>query len=136
MMKVIYERHCPQCGKVISYSSLKSYNRAIKHNSVCQSHTQFRKNRNILEEANNIVNNCSEEKTRQYGPFIQSMEKMRDIFNDMTNKDLTTEDMYMLLVATKLSRLSHSFKYNSLLDAICYLGALGNYLEEKQRYSC
>ena len=44
---------------------------------------------NILEEANKIVNQRSEEKERQYGPFSEGMERAAMIFNGM-------EEMTML----------------------------------------
>ena len=82
---------------------------------------------NILKEADKIVNEKSEEKERQYGSFKESMEKMRDIFNASTGNNCTTEDMYMALVALKLSRESNAHKEDNLLDAVAYLGALNNY---------
>lgn len=89
---------------------------------------------NILERANEIVNLRSEEKTRQYGDFDDSMNKMRDIYNIMTGQNLRTEDMYLVMLSLKLSRLSYAYKEDSLLDAIAYLGALGKYLEKNNLY--
>lgn len=43
---------------------------------------------NILERANEIVFERSEEKERQYGPFDESMEKMKNIFNAISGLDL------------------------------------------------
>jgi hypothetical protein len=87
---------------------------------------------NILEQANEIVNKRSEEKNRQYGPFNESMERMRDIFNGMSGLEikLETKHMYMAMVALKLSREAFSHKEDNLLDAVAYLGALNNQLEK------
>ena len=84
---------------------------------------------NILEEANKIVNLRSEEKERMYGPFSEGMERAAKIASGCTGKDLTAEDMYMCLVALKLSRESFKHKKDNLLDAVAYLGALDNYID-------
>ena len=42
---------------------------------------------NILEQANKIVNERSEEKERQYGPFHASMERAAALYNLMSPKD-------------------------------------------------
>jgi|TARA_B110000908_G_scaffold112839_1_gene132329 hypothetical protein len=85
---------------------------------------------NILSEADEIVNNRSEEKTRQYGPFEEGMRRAAMIFNGMTGKELNGSDMYAALVALKLSRHSYNYKQDNLLDAVAYLGALDNYVEK------
>lgn len=83
---------------------------------------------NILERANEIVNNRVEEKDRQYGPFSESMEKTAAMASIITGKDLTAEDMYIILVSLKLSRHSYGYKEDSLLDAVAYLGGLNDYI--------
>ena len=87
---------------------------------------------NILEKADEIVNKRSEEKERQYGPFSEGMRRAAMIANGMTGKDFTAEDMYAALVALKLSRHSYNYKQDNLLDACAYIGALDNYLQEKE----
>jgi hypothetical protein len=87
---------------------------------------------NILEQANDIVNNRSEEKARQYGPFSEGMKRAALIASGMTGKDLVAEDMYAALVALKLSRHSYNYKEDNLLDACAYIGALDNYEKEKR----
>ena len=62
--------------------------------------------RNILQEANEIVNNRSEEKERQYGPFSEGMDRAASIFNGMTGLKITGREMYMALIALKFSRES------------------------------
>lgn len=84
----------------------------------------------ILEEAENIVNNRSEEKERQYGPFEEGMRRSAKIFNGMTGKNLNGSDMYAALIALKLSRHSYNYKQDNLLDAVAYIGALDNYIEK------
>jgi len=82
---------------------------------------------NILEKANNIINKRSEEKERNYGPFSEGMKRAALIASGATGKTITAEDMYMCMVALKLSRESYNHKEDNLLDAVAYLGALNNY---------
>lgn len=91
---------------------------------------------NILEIANKIVNERSEEKERQYGPFNLSMEKAALIYNLMSPKgeQITTAGMYRAMIALKLSREAHAHKEDNLLDAVAYIGALNDYLEENGGY--
>ena len=86
---------------------------------------------NILKEANKIINKRSQEKERMYGPFSEGMERAAMIASGSTGKQLTAQDMYMCLVALKLSRQSYNHKEDNLLDAVAYLGALNNYNTEK-----
>ena len=85
---------------------------------------------NILKEANKIVNNRSEENERQYGPFSEGMRRAAQIASGMTGKEITADDMYIALVALKLSRQSYYFKDDNLLDAVAYLGAWHNFIKE------
>ena len=86
---------------------------------------------NILEKANEIVNLRKEEKERQYGPFEQGMERAAMIASGCTGKHITAKDIYMCMIALKLSRESYSHKEDNLLDAVAYIGSLNNYLENK-----
>ena len=86
---------------------------------------------NILKKANEIINERSEEKERLYGPFDEGMERAAMIASGCTGKILTAEDMYMCLVALKLSRQSYNHKEDNLLDAAAYIGALNNYENNK-----
>ena len=88
---------------------------------------------NILAEANQIINERSEEKERMYGPFSEGMDKAAQIATAMTGKDISGRDMYMCMVALKLSRESYNSKEDNLLDAVAYLGALNNYEIENGR---
>jgi len=86
---------------------------------------------NILEQANSIVNKRSEEKERMYGPFSEGMKRAAMIASGCTGKDITAEDMYICMVALKLSRHSYNYKKDNLLDAVAYIGALDNYINNK-----
>ena len=85
---------------------------------------------NILEQADQIVNHRSEEKERQYGPFEESMERMKNIFNSISGLNLETKHMYQVMIALKLSRESYNHKEDNLLDAVAYMGAMNNHLEK------
>lgn len=86
---------------------------------------------NILLKANEIINERSEEKERQYGPFGEGMERAAMIASGSTGKHFTARDMYLCLVALKLSRESYNHKEDNLLDAVAYLGSLNNYEDGK-----
>jgi DNA-binding protein H-NS len=86
---------------------------------------------NILKKANSIVNKRSEEKTREYGPFSESIEKAARIASELCNKPITPEDFYKCMVALKMSRMAYNLKEDTLMDAVAYLGALNNYNNEK-----
>lgn len=87
---------------------------------------------NILEKANEIVYKRSEEKERQYGPFSEGMKKAASIATACCGKEITEKDMYMCMVALKLSRESYNHKYDNILDAIAYLAAYQKSKEEKK----
>lgn len=82
---------------------------------------------NILEKANQIINERAEEKERMYGPFDEGMERAAMIASGCTGKQLTASDMYICLVALKLSRQSYNHKEDNLLDAVAYLASLNDY---------
>ena len=84
---------------------------------------------NILEKANEIVNKRSEEKEREYGPFSLCNKKAAIIASVLSNKEITTLDIYNFQIALKLARESHSHKQDNLLDVAAYIGALNNYQE-------
>lgn len=88
---------------------------------------------NILKKADQIVNERSEEKERQYGPFIESMKHAAAIYNSMSpdNEQISVEGMYRAIIALKLSREAYSHKEDNLLDAVAYIGSMNDYLEAK-----
>ena len=87
---------------------------------------------NILKKADQIVNERSEEKERQYGPFIESMVRATTIYNSMSpdSELISVEGMHRAMIALKLSREAHSHKEDNLLDAVAYIGSMNDYLEE------
>ena len=87
---------------------------------------------NILQEANQIVFERSEEKSRMYGDFHAGMERAAMIFKGATGKDITAEDMYLALIALKLSRHSYNYKRDNFVDSVAYLAALDDAFEKKK----
>lgn len=87
---------------------------------------------NILEKANQIVNERAEEKERQYGPFEDCMCRATAIYNLMApeGEKMSNEGMYRAMIAMKLAREAHAHKEDNLLDAAAYIGALNNYYED------
>jgi len=84
---------------------------------------------NILKHADRIVNKRLEEKERQYGPFIETMEMTALAFNAITRYkyNLQTSDIYIIYALHKLVREGHKHKYDNLLDAIAYLSSLNDF---------
>lgn len=89
---------------------------------------------NILKKADQIVNERSEEKERMYGPFSKSMERAAAIYNASSpeNEQISVQGMYRALVALKLSREAYSHREDNLLDAVAYIGAMNNYINEQE----
>lgn len=87
----------------------------------------------ILKKAHEIVFERSEEKERQYGPFIECNERIAQIARILCQKNITTKDIYLIQVAIKLGRETFNHKQDNLLDAVAYLGALDDYYEQKAK---
>ena len=65
---------------------------------------------NILKLANEIINERSEEKERQYGPMGEGLERAAQIASGVTGKDFTADDIFAVLIALKFSRHSYNYK--------------------------
>ena len=84
---------------------------------------------NILDRANKIVNERSEEKERMYGSFDECHQKAAEIASILCKKEITKEDTMWILVALKLARESFSHKEDNLLDAVAYIAGVNDMLE-------
>ena len=71
----------------------------------------------LLEKLKKI----QKERTEQYGNFQGNMDKTASIASVFLNKKITGHDVAMILVALKLSRLSHTYIEDNYLDAISYI---------------
>ena len=87
---------------------------------------------NILNEANQIINNRSEEKERQYGPLGEGFERAAMIASGMSGRTWSADDMFIAMIALKFSRQSYNFKEDNLLDAVAYIGGWQNYIDEQR----
>ena len=87
---------------------------------------------NIIKLADEIINQRSEEKERQYGPIGEGLERAAMIASGMTGKNLEADDIFAALVALKFSRHSYNYKVDNFLDAAAYLGAWNNYIQNKK----
>ena len=87
---------------------------------------------NILKEADKIINSRSSQKTKDYGPFKDSMAKAAQVASIIIGKEITTEDFYKCMLALKISRLAYSSKEDTLLDAVAYISALNNYVNGEE----
>lgn len=89
-------------------------------------------NKSLCELAHEIVNERSEEKEREYGPFSEGMERAAHILSGLIGYEVYAEHMYLAMIALKLSRESYNHKKDNLLDAIAYLQGLENYYNENK----
>lgn len=87
---------------------------------------------NILEKAHDIIYDRAEEKERQYGPMHEGMERAATILEGMTGCQLDAEFMFKAMIALKLSRESYNHKEDNILDAIAYMAAMNDYLNNKK----
>ncbi len=85
---------------------------------------------NILKKANEIVNERSEEKEREYGAFSEGFERAAKIASGMSGREWSAHDIFTAMIALKFSRQSYNFKEDNLLDAAAYIGAWQNYINE------
>lgn len=82
---------------------------------------------NILQEADKIINQRSEEAERKYGPIDLANERAAKLASVLCNKEITVEDIYWFKIALKLAREAKCHKEDNLLDLVAYIGALNNY---------
>ena len=90
---------------------------------------------NILEKANEIIYNRSEEKERQYGPMQEGMEEAARIASLLSRKEINAVDMYNCMIALKLSRQAYNHKEDNLLDCVAYMASLNDYQNKTENES-
>lgn len=73
------------------------------------------------------MNERSEEKEREYGPFSLCNERAAKIASVLCDKEITTLDIYNFQIALKLAREAQAHKEDNLLDLAAYVGALNNF---------
>lgn len=85
---------------------------------------------NILLKANEIVFERAQEKEREYGPFEDGMLKASKLATELCSKEITQKDIYMCMIALKLSREAYNHKEDNLLDAVAYIASLNKTYEK------
>ena len=88
------------------------------------------KKESILQQALDIVENRTEEKTRQYGTFSEGMERAALMVSALRGTQFDAHDLFAAMIALKLSRQSYNFKTDNMLDCVAYMGAWENYIQE------
>jgi hypothetical protein len=83
----------------------------------------------ILTKAQDIVYNRTEEQSRNYGSIQESMERASRIASHTSGVSISPAIIYHSIIAIKLSREAHAHKEDNLLDAVAYMSALNDYLE-------
>ncbi len=86
-------------------------------------------NKSLLEEATEIVNGSRE---NDYGSAFDNMKHIADIFNTITGRDLTPEEVVLLNVSQKLSREIYKHKQDNLVDLIGYIEVLNKVINDKK----
>lgn len=89
--------------------------------------------KSLLQKAHEILYERAEEKERQYGPMQDSIKNAAMLAEELSNAPFTPEMIYVSIIAIKLSRESFCHKEDNILDAICYMAALNDYLELKNQ---
>ena len=85
---------------------------------------------NILQKAHAIVYERTEEQSRNYGDIQSSMITAACIATHISGRIVSPKEIYISIIAIKLSRESHAHKEDNLLDAVAYISALNDYLED------
>ena len=88
------------------------------------------KKQSILQKAHAIVYERTEEQSRNYGDIQDSMNRASLIATDMSGKFVSPKEIYISIISIKLSREAHAHKEDNLLDAVAYISALNDYLED------
>jgi hypothetical protein len=86
----------------------------------------------ILTKAQDIVYNRTEEQSRNYGEIQESMRRASAIATMISGVSVSTEIIYYSIIAIKLSREAYAHKEDNLLDAVAYMSALNDHLENNK----
>lgn len=96
----------------------------------CYEHEKISIIKNLLLEANGIMNERSEEKNREYGPFVESINRAAFIATQLSEVTISPETMVKCLIALKLGRLKYNLKDDTIMDAMAYLDGLQKIRED------
>jgi len=82
-----------------------------------------------LKEVDDLI---SDVRRKDYGSIKDNMRDTNDIFEVMTEMNLSVEESILFMVAHKLAREKYKHKKDNIIDAIGYLVL---YLEEAEKES-
>jgi predicted HAD superfamily Cof-like phosphohydrolase len=85
----------------------------------------------ILLRAHQIIDVRAEEGHRHYGPMDINCDDAATIAGILQNRTFTASDVLAVLVGLKFARHRFSYTQDSLLDAVAYLGALDNLIQDR-----
>ena len=88
------------------------------------------KKKTLLDDVADIMVNRSEEKTREYGPFDESLERASIIATQLTGLDIGPQEFMKCMIALKISRMRYNLKEDTMKDAIAYIFGLYEYSKE------
>ena len=88
---------------------------------------------NILQRAHAIVYERTEEQSRNYGEIQESMIRAAAIASHVSGNLVSPAMIYISIISIKLSREAHTHKEDNLLDAVAYISALNDYLENLKK---
>jgi hypothetical protein len=77
----------------------------------------------ILKESQAIIGIRGSERNEQSGE--RSMETIVNLFNTLTNKDLSTSDGWKFMILLKLVRAEKGYKEDDYIDGASYFSLLG-----------
>ena len=60
----------------------------------------------------------------------EGLERAAKIASGITGREWSAHDIFISLIALKFSRQSYNFKEDNLLDAVAYIGAWQNYINQ------
>lgn len=72
---------------------------------------------NILEEANRVING---ERRQAYGPVKESFERVAKLWSVIADKEITSQQVALMMILFKVAREAHSHKSDNLTDIAGY----------------
>ena len=88
------------------------------------------KREDILKEAKDLISGA---RAKNYGDAHVNHDRIAKMWSVLLNKDITVSEVYMCMVAVKLSRLCQTQDHKDSWIDICGYGALGGENNEKTK---
>jgi len=121
-----------QEGDISAYTIAACWNSlANKYDWNDHLNSNHKEDRNILQQAHEIIYDRLEEDDRKYGPMKDNINDAAKIASVLRNKEIIGLDVLACLIGIKFSRERFSHKRDNILDAVAYLASYNDQLEEK-----